>query len=168
MIRGGDAVFSPDNHYRYLLTRRWGFGDELVTFIGLMPGVTGDRLNDDRVTSKCGQIARSMGMDGFQLVNLFARCVPSWEDLERDADPVGSDKQAMIGDNDEVIFDSCRQTKLTVCAWGSKGALNGRDAEVLQLVKIAQRQPFCLAQQDGFPYQVPFVDTDTELRRYVP
>lgn len=165
VIRGGDAVFSPDNHYRYLLSRWWSFGDRRCTFIGLMPGTTGDRLNDDRVISQCGALARSWGMDGFELVNLFARCLPSWEDLERVEDPVGTSPVQRY-ENDACIWGSCNRTDFTVCAWGSKGALRDRASEALEVVRLARKTAFCVAQSDGHPWPVTFCDPDTEPRRY--
>jgi hypothetical protein len=162
----GDAKFSADSHYRFLLTRTWSeLGLRGVTFIGLMPGVTGDSINDDRVSRQCRALATSWGMDHFEIVNLFGRCVPSWEDLEYQQDPVGYREWL---DNDRFIFDSCRRSMLTICAWGSKGELNGRGGEVLQLVRLAGRVPMCVAQTDGHPWPVVFVDSDCEPRRYEP
>ena len=66
-----NAVISACGRYRYLLTRRVGPGTRAVTFIMLNPS-TADATRDDPTIRRCIGFARSWGIGGVDVVNLFA------------------------------------------------------------------------------------------------
>jgi hypothetical protein len=154
MSTSASAAFSPDRKYRYGLWRRWDAGQE-VTFVMLNPS-TADERADDPTIRRCKSFARSWGFGGLRVANLFGWRATKWAELKTVDDPVGPG-------NDEAIFDACRSTPLTICAWGTKGELFGRAGEVLEIVRLARRVPFCLRlTQEGHPWHPLYVKGDAE------
>ena len=92
----GAAVLSPCGAYRYLLTRRFGPGKKLATFVMLNPS-TADAERDDATIRKCVGFARSWGCAGLQVVNLFAFRATDPTDLRMADDPVGPENDVWLG-----------------------------------------------------------------------
>jgi hypothetical protein len=60
-------------------------------------------------------------------------------------DPVGPQ-------NDATIRESILRAGLIICGWGRTGALRGRSAEVLHLIRSSGKQPHALKlNKDGSP-----------------
>lgn len=82
-----DAILSSDRIYRYWLLRRWGRGS-LATFVMLNPS-TADASQDDPTIRRCIGFAKSWGMAGIAVVNLYALRATNPADLWMADDPVG-------------------------------------------------------------------------------
>lgn len=117
----GDAVISEYGQYRYMLTRHWGEGPE-VLFVMLNPS-TADALQDDRTIGRCISFAKSWGFGRLAVANLFAFRTPSPAELMQAAEPIGPE-------NDNWIEQLSARAALTVAAWGNDGAFRGRASEV--------------------------------------
>ncbi len=107
-----DASFSADRRYRFVLTRTWGQGSN-VLFVCQNPS-TADEVNDDPTVRRCIGFAKHWGYGGMILCNLFAFISRYPKDLLAAEDPVGRG-------NDLVIKTARRSVPLAVAAWGAKG-----------------------------------------------
>lgn len=123
MRRG--AVFDATGRYRYRLWRRWADGPR-IAFVMLNPS-TADHRIDDPTIRRCMDFARRWGHGALDVVNIFAYRTPSPRELARARAPVGPD-------NDRHLGAVCRRCEDVVIAWGTHGALRGRDREVLDLL----------------------------------
>lgn len=65
-----DALFSPCQRYRYLLTRSRGPARPAIAFVGLIPSVA-DHSTDEPTIRRCAGFARTWGFGGRRVVNLF-------------------------------------------------------------------------------------------------
>lgn len=117
----GDAVISECGQYRYMLTRHWGEGPE-VLFVMLNPS-TADALQDDRTIGRCISFAKAWGFGRLAVANLFAFRTPSPAELMQAAEPIGPE-------NDHWLEQLSARAALTVAAWGNDGAFRGRASEV--------------------------------------
>lgn len=124
----GDAIFSPDGRYRYLLSRVWGNGD-WCNFIMLNPSTATDTEDDPTVT-RCRVRAKRWGFGGMYVTNLFALRSTDPRALRVAVDPVGLDM-----DNDCYLHMAAQASTMVICAWGGHGALHGRWVEVLALLR---------------------------------
>lgn len=123
------AYISPDQRFRYWLSRSWQERDEptkYVCWIGLNPS-TADGTQDDPTIRRLIEFTKSWGLNGFVIVNLFALRSPKPSALLRSPDPVGPE-------NDSWILEYALGAALLVACWGTKGGYRGRDTEVLQLL----------------------------------
>jgi len=118
------AVLSPDDQYRYFLSRRVASGGPVVLFIGLNPS-TADAVVDDPTIRRCIAFARSWGASAMWMANLFAFRSTSPKGLRIAADPIGPD-------NDEWIQRAVSAADLVVAAWGNHGGLFDRANVVLE------------------------------------
>lgn len=82
------AVLSPDQNYRYLLTRMWDEHTAPATFAMLNPS-TADALLDDNTIRRCMGFARRWGAGGIRVVNLYAWRSVTPRALWQVDDPVG-------------------------------------------------------------------------------
>jgi len=66
----GNAWFSGDRTYRYLLTRTWAptWGANSVLWVMLNPSIGGSD-EDDRTLRRCQDFTRAWGYDGIAVVN---------------------------------------------------------------------------------------------------
>ena len=71
------------------------------------------------------------------MVNIFALRSTDPASLYTVADPVGPD-------NDAAILEMVEGAGVAICAWGTHGALNGRDTAVRTLLRNAGVVPHCL------------------------
>lgn len=151
-----DAVLSDDSIYRYALTRDWSdpnlFVRQFATFVMLNPSMADHRIDDPTIL-RCVKFARSWGLHGIRVVNLYAYRA-SKPDVMFAAERV--DGWDIVGpDNDRTISKALLQAYNTcapvIVAWGN----NGADGRVGWLVREAERmkvQLQCLGStQSGAP-----------------
>jgi hypothetical protein len=142
------AIISPDQTYRYALTRDWGNTGHTVTWVMLNPS-TADADHDDPTIRRCIGFARQWGYDAIKVVNLYAL---------RSTDP---------GNLWRTHIRRCmEQADLTVAAWGTK-ARPDRVAQFTQLAQDAATNPVCLGlTQNGSPRHPLYVPKTTQLVPY--
>jgi hypothetical protein len=132
VIRGRIAL-SPCGTWRYLLERDFGAGDGTLNFILLNPS-TADAVRNDPTIARCAGYARRWGYRRMLVTNVFALRATDPATLRRALDPVGPE-------NDRYIARTARRADRIVCGWGIHGALNGREAQVLALLRSAAPGP---------------------------
>ncbi len=127
------AVISPCGKYRYRLTRDLGMmGNGACVFVMLNPS-TADAMNDDPTIRRCIGYARTLGYARLEVVNLFAYRSTSPDVL------YGMSRDHAVGpDNNQHIAEACNASRIVICAWGNHGALFGRAAEVLEVIRAQQ------------------------------
>lgn len=132
-----------DGPYRYSLTRTWNHDIAAICCWVMLNPSTADETEDDATVRKCIAFSRSWSraskntsvlkpdlcwdFGGLVVVNLFAFRSTDPKALGATADPVGPR-------NDAVITAAAGRASLVVCAWGTHGTLQGRDAAVLSLL----------------------------------
>lgn len=119
-VGAGDGItrtadISDDGLYRYSLTRSWG-ANPWATFIMLNPS-TADGTEDDPTIRRCLGFARSWGLDGITVVNLFAYRATDPDDLAA-AHKAGVD---VVGPENRTSILACTQLASgpIVAAWGA-------------------------------------------------
>lgn len=122
-----DAVIDSTGRYRYLLSRVWEESAGTVAFVMLNPS-TADATTDDPTVRRCIGFARSWGFGGLLVANLFALRSTDPSELLRVPDPVGPA-------NDDYLLGLRARVSLMVAAWGARGTLLGRSAEVRRLLE---------------------------------
>lgn len=145
------ARISADGLYRYRLTRAWGDG-EIAVFVMLNPS-TADAAIDDPTIRRCIGFAKTWGMAGIEVVNLYAYRATNPAELWGADDPVGPD-------NDEFLTTAAfARPGPLVAAWGVN-AKPPRVMEVLSLPGFDRLQ--CLGTtKDGYPRHPLYVRGDT-------
>lgn len=106
------AMYSPDMHYRYVLTREWSEGTKLVV-IGLNPS-TATAEQDDPTIRRCIGYAKRWGFSGLVMLNLFAYRATRPRDMQRAPCPIGPA-------NDQVIDLYAAEGRRILAAWGAHG-----------------------------------------------
>jgi hypothetical protein len=143
------AILSPCGLYRYTLSRRWNGADlndyeRVLVFIMLNPSKA-DALKDDPTIQACCAIARNLGKDGIEVVNMYAYRATDPKDLEAAGYPIGPDNQQWIS------LAVTHGDKNPVCAWGA-GAQPERAREVLRFIRDRGAVPHALKlNNDGSP-----------------
>ena len=124
-----EAVYSPCEAYRYLLTRIWDAAGTRALFVMLNPSTATEAQNDPTV-ERCERRARALGFGGFRVVNIFAYRATDPKVMRAAADPVGPD-------NDAAILASVQDWRpdRVVCAWGAHGLYLGRGAAVAGMLR---------------------------------
>lgn len=107
------ALISDDKLYRYVLTRRWGYGAH-ATFVMLNPS-TADGRTDDPTIRRCIGYARSWGLHGLVVLNLYAYRATDPRALSRVSDPIGPDNDEWI---QRYLYTAARHDMPLVFAWG--------------------------------------------------
>lgn len=115
------AVYSDCEAYRYSLSRRWSDGP-VQAYVMLNPS-TADETRNDPTVGRCETRARTAGMGGFAVVNLFAWRATRPQDLKSAPHPIGPD-------NDQILAETAAQASQVICAWGVHGAHRGRGPDV--------------------------------------
>lgn len=109
------AHISDDGLYRYRLERLWDDGRPIALFVMLNPS-TADAMIDDPTIRRCIGFAKTYGMGGIEVVNLYALRATNPKHLWTASDPVGPL-------NDEIVEHAlqmrARHGGLTVAAWGA-------------------------------------------------
>jgi hypothetical protein len=132
------ATLSADRRYRYSLHRVWDRARPLVMFVGLNPS-TADETRDDPTIRRCIGFARSWGMGGIVMVNLYAYRATDPRDLEGVEGVIGNPA------NDSAIRNLATVCELVVCAWGAKlGPVPARNRTTRDLLLDAGAVPHVL------------------------
>jgi hypothetical protein len=151
------ARISEDGKYRYTLSRRWAAG-EVASFVMLNPS-TADAQIDDRTIGRCIAFARSWGMGGITVVNLYAYRATKPAALWLAEDPVGPE-------NDWHLMEQAHFAFLLIAAWGVN-AKPGRVAEVLALPGMDQLMALGVT-KDGHPRHPLYLRGDARLTAWGP
>lgn len=152
---GSGASFSDCRRYRYRLWRRWDTEIRPLLFVMLNPS-TADEDQLDATVTRCLNRAKTMGAGGLEVVNLFA-----WVSTDRTVLPSVSDPAGPL--NDKAIKEAAATALAVICAWGTDGALNGRDKQVSALLRDAGIQPLALAiNRDGSPKHPLYISGSAE------
>lgn len=133
------AVFSPDEKYRYFLSRMWDGTKPVVTFIMLNPSTATETVNDPTI-ERCQRRAKMMGMGGLMVVNLFALRSTDPQALYEAEDPIGEE-------NNSYILHAMAESDMVICGWGNHATLGGRfdrAHKVLDIIRTAGRTPLAL------------------------
>lgn len=139
-----EAVYSPCERYRYLLTRTWAPDGRRALFVMLNPSTATEMQNDPTV-ERCERRARALGFGAFRVTNIFAFRATDPREMRAAADPVGAG-------NDAAIVGSASWADLIVCAWGTHGAHLHRGPEVARLLRATGRPLHHLGlSKDGHP-----------------
>lgn len=128
--RVSEALYSPCERYRYLLTRRWGPGRALL-YIMLNPSKATERANDPTI-ERCERRARALGFGGFRATNIFALRQTDPVEMRRHAAPEGPE-------NDAVLRAGLDWADMVLAAWGTHGAHRGRGPQVEALLRQGRR-----------------------------
>lgn len=153
--RTSTARLSADGLYRYSLTRTWGAGGDVATFIMLNPSTADATVNDPTIR-RCIVFATSWGCSGLAVVNLYALRATDPKDLWKVADPVGPDNDQTIAD---FLFSS--QSWPVVAAWGAN-AKPDRVSQVLALPGAANLRALGVT-KDGAPRHPLYMRSDAQL-----
>jgi len=136
-----EAVFDRSGRYRYVLSRQWPRGEGRAVFIMLNPS-TADGERDDPTIRRCMGFAHDWGFARLEVLNLFAFRATRPEQLKQARRPVGPA-------NDRHLRRSVKDARLVLLAWGIHGPWQGRDAEVLRLLRKEHCAPACLGRTAG-------------------
>ncbi len=153
----GEATFSDDRLYRYVLTREWLTGEHVVAFIMLNPS-TADAQQDDPTIRRCIGFAQDWGFRRLVIGNLFAFRSTDPMELLRVDDPVGPD-------NDDFLTKIRREAHMTVCAWGNRGGYHGRGDIVKNQTARKRRRAFGLT-KTGQPRHPLYLRAQQSLVRF--
>ena len=154
-----DAIISKCGKYRYVLSRTWGSGREIVCFIMLNPS-TADAEKDDPTIRRCVSFVRTWGYSRLRVVNLFARRTPHPSDLWAVSDPVGPD-------NDRYVLEALARATIVVAAWGRLEMARPRAQVVTKIAEQMCKSLNCLGVMNrGCPRHPLYVRRDTVLKAY--
>lgn len=153
LLGSASAVFSPDEVYRYLLTRTWDDAGPVVTWAMLNPSKATETASDPTIT-RCIRFSRSWGYGGLAVVNLYGLRSTDPAVLAGHPDPVGPD-------NDRMISLACEQSALVVAAWGTGFLQPDRIAAVAAIIAASGRTLRCLkVTKGGHPWHPLYVRGD--------
>lgn len=155
-----DAVFDVTKTYRYSLWREWNPNAPCLGFIMLNPS-TADKTTNDPTIRRCIGFAKTWGYGSLEVVNLFAYCTKSPQDLRRAVEPIGIE-------NERYLLQAGQRAKTMILAWGNWGKLQNRSQEVLNLLS-GEGELYCLGcTQSGQPRHPLYVKGNTHFNRYFP
>jgi hypothetical protein len=155
-----EAVYSPCESYRYLLTRVWGAAGPKALFVMLNPS-TATEVQNDPTVERCERRARALGFGAFRVTNIFAFRATDPRVMRAAADPVGPG-------NDAAIAASAPWADLIVCAWGAHGAHLGRGPAVERLLRATGRPLHHLGlSKDGHPRHPLYIGYDRQPEPWV-
>ena len=159
------ALFSPCETYRYKLQRdlsekapMWTRTSGSMVFIMLNPS-TADAFKNDPTVARCERRAIDAGKATLTILNLFAYRATNPKDMKSAADPVGRE-------NNAVIENALRVGKFlgdmdVICAWGTHGTHNGRNEEVLAILREFEIAPMALkVTKAGHPGHPLYISND--------
>lgn len=153
LVERRSAVFDSARIYRYTLERHWGDTKPAV-FVMLNPS-TADAFTEDPTIRRCISFAKREGCGGLIVVNLFALRATDPRALYSHADPVGPL-------NDGIVYEAHYQGSPVIAAWGTHGALNGRDRAVCSLLEFCDLMALGVT-KDGHPRHPLYVPGDAPL-----
>jgi len=126
------CLFSKCGSYRWILKRELFSGKKTIVFIGLNPSKANSFKNDMtlvRIINFCSK----WHYKNIYVINLFGLISKSPLQLAKSKDPIGSN-------NDLIIFKTLKFWQKNIncdlwLGWGDKGQLNGRNREVIKIIK---------------------------------
>ncbi len=126
------CLFSECKAYRWILKRELLIGKKTVVFIGLNPSKA-NASYDDRTMLRIINFCYEWNYKNIYIINLFGLISKSSLQLSKSKDPIGEN-------NDLITFKTLEfWSEDNNCdlwlGWGDKGQFNGRDREVLRLIK---------------------------------
>lgn len=129
----GEAHFSIDRKYRYLLTRGPAAAEQRVCWVMCNPSTADHDVNDPtiaKVIKFSNRIAAeaSLAPPAISIVNIFAFRATDPDVMLADPRPIGG--QA----NDEAILAAARAAWLVIAAWGAVTGTERRGREVRALL----------------------------------
>jgi hypothetical protein len=149
------AVFDVSESYRYSLWRAWSAYQLRIVFVLLNPSTADDRKNDPTIR-RCIGFARAWKFGSLEVVNLFAYRATNVRELFKIDDPIGEE-------NDYYLMKAVERCLTVVVGWGTRGALFGRDHQVMSLL-AGRKDVYCLGiTKDGQPRHPLYVKSDTIL-----
>lgn len=95
---------------------------------------TATEVQNDPTVERCERRARALGSGAFRVANIFAFRATDPRLMKAQADPVGPDNDAALG-------DSLTWADRVICAWGTHGAHLGRGPQVEQMLRRAGARP---------------------------
>lgn len=107
------ALVTRDRLYRYVLTRRWGYGPH-ATFVMLNPSRADNNI-DDPTVRRCIGFAREWGLYGLVVVNLYGYRSTDPRQIHEVEDPVGPENDMWI---QRYLYTAARHDMPLVFAWG--------------------------------------------------
>ena len=135
------AKYSDCGQYRYALTRVWELETSQVVFVMLNPS-TATEVQNDPTVERCERRARTLGLGGFQVINIFAWRSTDPKKMRVAKDPIGPD-------NDKTIMKACRWGDQIIAAWGTHGSHLNRGSEVEKILRKSNKPIFHLGLSKG-------------------
>ena len=155
------ARFSENRVYRYLLTRRVGFGDRMIQFIMLNPS-TADEQSNDNTVRRCIAFANRWGYGWLAVTNVSPFRSPDPKDLKSQ----GMEPHDVWWTNLENIAETAVCADTVVAAWGTAGKWEQRGERVLAMLEPLVNV-WCLRQtKDGYPNHPLYLPDDVRLEIY--
>ena len=163
----GDAIFSPDETYRYVLRRQLRpslFGGDSpgkrLVFVMLNPSIATEFV-DDPTIRRCMGYAESWGYTHLYVVNLFAYRATDPAELRRHDSPIGPL-------NDQCIKAVAERCEGVVMAWGNLGEYLNRAAEVEDILHCVSDPHFLMMTKKGQPQHPLYLPKGLTPRRATP
>ena len=162
-LKGSEvAVFSPDSKYRYLLTRRTGFGEKVVNFVMLNPSTAGAIKNDPTVR-RCMGFANSWDCGWLYITNLSPLRATDPRDLRK----AGPEPADVLEENLRTILETARSSDMVLVSWGAHGEAEGRAERVLAALREAGQEVHCLGTtKEGQPLHPLYLGAVTKPRPF--
>lgn len=126
-IERGEAVFSDDREYRYVLSRTWDVRLPRLAFIGLNPS-TADEAKLDPTLRRVIGFAQREGCGGLDMLNLFAFRATFPRVMKLQKEPVGPE-------NDTYLTAIAGAASVVIAGWGTHGTHQHRDEAVRALLR---------------------------------
>lgn len=126
----GPAAMSEDGRHRYTLARALPvqmLHPNRVLFVMLNPSTADDNIEDPTIR-RCIDFAMRHGADAMAVANLFSLRSTDPRALKTTPDAEGDPH------NLTWILEMALSATLVICAWGTHGALRGRDATVTKML----------------------------------
>ena len=126
------CLFSTCDSYRWILKRELLSGEKTVVFFGLNPSKA-NSFHNDRTTSRIINFCSRWDYKNIYVINLFGLISKSPHQLYKSKDPKGLN-------NDRIILMTLKFWQKNIncdlwLGWGDKGQLNGRNREVIKIIK---------------------------------
>ena len=126
------CLFSKCRFYRWILKRELSIGKKSLIFVGLNPSKA-NSFNNDRTLVRIINFCSRWDYDNLYVINLFGLISKSPSQLLKSKDPIGRN-------NDLITLITLQFWLENIncdlwLGWGDKGQLNGRDREVLKIIK---------------------------------
>ena len=126
------CLFSECRSYRWILKRELLSGKKTVVFIGLNPSKA-NSSNNDRTLVRIINFCSRWNYKNIYIINLFGLISKSPIQLLKNNNPIGENNN-LITLKSLVFWRENTNCDLWL-GWGDKGQLNGRDSEILKLIK---------------------------------